>query len=286
MAGERSGGYDHPGDPVNVHEAPAKVNLVLRVGRERPDGYHDVVSLMARIDLVDVLMVAPAARTSVTCPDIPGGDTLVTRALHAFRHAARHHGGFHVGIAKRIPIGAGLGGGSSDAAAALRAANGLVDDPLDEAELTAVAAEIGADVPFFLGPPVAIARGRGDVCTPGPALPSCGLVVAHPGRPLMTRDVYAAYAPRNHLEQSIPAPETLEDLAELVENDLAEAAERLEPRCAALREGLVARGARAAAVTGSGSAVFGLFATLDEAEAAARDLPGAAWARAATLSRT
>ena len=126
---------------MNVHEAPAKINLVLRVGRERPDGYHDVVSLMARIDLVDVLMVAPAARTSVTCPDIPGGDTLVTRALHAFRHAARHGGGFHVGIAKRIPIGAGLGGGSSDAAAALRAANGLVDDPLDEAELAAVAAE-------------------------------------------------------------------------------------------------------------------------------------------------
>lgn len=271
---------------MNIHEAPAKLNLVLHVGRERGDGYHEIVSLMARIDIVDVVMVAPAARTSVTCPDIPGGDTLVTRALHALKHATHHPGGFHVGIAKRIPIGAGLGGGSSDAAAALRAANEQLDDPLDDAELESLAAEVGSDVPFFLGPPVAIVRGRGTECVPGPPLPACAFLIAHPGRALATRDVYEAYRPRRALAAAIPTPQTVAELAALVDNDLGEVAEQLEPRCRELREALLDRGALAASVTGSGSAVFGVFATEAEAGAAAPQLPAAAWLRAATLSRT
>jgi 4-diphosphocytidyl-2-C-methyl-D-erythritol kinase len=271
-----------------LERAPAKINLVLRVGPRRADGYHEVVSLMARVDVADTLTVAPADRTVVECPGLEGGDTLVTRALTAFLEAVgpeRAPGGFHAVIAKRIPAGAGLGGGSSDAAASLRAANRLCGGPLGAAALSAVAATIGSDVPFFLGPAIAIARGRGEQVAPGPQLPPVGVVLAHPGRPLATRDVYEAYraaGPAAALDLPDPVP-SLAVLASLVANDLGPVAERLEPACRALRLELTARGAAAACVTGSGSAVFGLFSDLAAATVAAENLPGAAWARAATL---
>ena len=272
-----------------LERAPAKINLVLRVGQRRTDGYHEVVSLMARVDIADTLTVARAERTVVDCPGLEGGDTLVTRALNAFLAAAgpdRVPGGFHAVVAKRIPAGAGLGGGSSDAAAALRAANRLCGEPLSAADLAAVAATIGSDVPFFLGPAVAIARGRGVQLVPAPQLPPAAVVLAHPGRPLATRDVYDAYraaGPAMALDLPDPVP-SLAALASLVANDLGPVAERLEPGCRALRLALSDRGAAAACVTGSGSAVFGLFPDLAAASAAAAALPGAAWARAATLS--
>ena len=195
-----------------LERAPAKINLVLRVGPRRPDGYHEVVSLMARVDVADTLTVARADRTVVECPGLEGGDTLVTRALTAFLDRVgpeRVAGGFHAVVAKQVPAGAGLGGGSSDAAAALRAANRLCGEPLSAEALAAVAATIGSDVPFFLGPAVAIARGRGVQLAPGPQLPPIALVLAHPGRPLATRDVYEAYraaGPAAALDLPDPVP--------------------------------------------------------------------------------
>jgi len=272
--------------------APAKINLLLRVGGRRPDGYHEVASLMARVDVADTLTVAPAERTVVDCPGLEGGDTLVTRALQAFVDAVEPGvapDGFHAVVVKRIPAGAGLGGGSSDAAAALRAANRLCGDPLSVAELSELAATIGSDVPFFLGPPSAIAVGRGEQVVPGPALPPVGVVLAFPGRPLATRDVYDAYQPAvvdvSAAADAIPSRVgSLVELADLVANDLAPVAEELEPACRALRLALTARGAAAACVTGSGSAVFGLFSDLAAASDAAAGLTEAAWAEAATLS--
>ena len=272
-----------------VEQAPAKINLVLRVGPRRPDGYHEVASLMARVDLADSLTLARAVRTVVECPGLEGGDTLVTRALAAFVAAVGTDlvpGGFHAVVTKAIPAGTGLGGGSSDAAAALRGANRLCGLPLGADELSAVAATIGSDVPFFLGPAVAIARGRGVQLVPGPQLPPVAVVLAHPGRPLATRDEYEAYRAAgplagNEVPDSIPS---LASLASLVANDLGPVAEQLEPDCRALRLELLARGAAAACVTGSGSAVFGLFADLVSATSAAAALPGAAWTRAATLA--
>ena len=275
-----------------LERAPAKINLLLRVGGRREDGYHDVVSLMARVDVADTLTVAPAAATLVECAALPGGDTLVTRALQAFVEAVGPDAGpagFHAVVVKRIPAGAGLGGGSSDAAAALRGANRLCGEPLDTAALMAVAATIGSDVPFFLGPPSAIALGRGERVLSGPALPPVGVVLAFPGRPLATRDVYEAYTPA--VADVAPAaaaiPRTigsLVELADLVANDLAPVAEHLEPACRALRLELIARGAAAACVTGSGSAVFGLFPDTVAAATAAAGLPEATWAQGATLS--
>ena len=271
--------------------APAKINLLLRVGGRRPDGYHEVVSLLTRVDVADTLTLAPAARTVVDCPALEGGDTLVTRALQAFTAAVESGvapDGFHAVVAKRIPAGAGLGGGSSDAAAALRAANRLCGDPLSAPQLTELAATIGSDVPFFLGPPSAIVRGRGEQVAPGPVLPVVGIVLAFPGRPLATRDVYDAYQPAvadvASAADAIPARiGSLVELADLVANDLAPVAEgRAGVSRAAPRPDRARR--RAASVTGSGSAVFGLFADLAAATDAAAGLPGATWAEAATLS--
>lgn len=269
--------------------APAKINLVLRVGPRRTDGYHEIVSLMTRVGLADSLTLTRAARTVVECPGLEGGDTLVTRALAAFVAAVgadRVPGGFHAVVTKEVPAGAGLGGGSSDAAAALRGANRLSGSPLAPDELAAIAATIGSDVPFFLGPARAIARGRGVQLAPGPSLPPVAVVLAHPGRPLATRDVYEAYRPSGPITvPELPAAiDSLAALAALVANDLGPVAEQLEPGCRALRLALLGLGAAAACVTGSGSAVFGLFPDLASATAAAGSLPDAAWARAATLS--
>jgi 4-diphosphocytidyl-2-C-methyl-D-erythritol kinase len=274
-------------DAATTVLAPAKVNLVLRVGPRRPDGYHGLVTLLARVDLADVLLVSEADRTFVDCPALPGGDTLVTRALLLLAEATGHPRGFHVHIDKRIPHGAGLGGGSADAAAALRHANDLVERPLPPAELDRLAAEIGSDVPALLRDGPVVARGRGERVEPFPALPACGIALAHPGRVLATRDVYARYRPADApLPASIAPPADLDALAALVANDLQAPAEELEPRCAELRVALLERGALAAAVSGSGSAVFGLFPARQDAERAIANLPGAAWAQAATLGTT
>lgn len=271
-------------DDACVVRACAKVNLVLRVGPSRPDGYHELVTLIARISLADVLLVSDAPGVAVDCPGLPGGDTLVTRALRLLCEAAGHSGGFHVHIDKRIPHGAGLGGGSADAAAALRSANDLLPRPLIDAELHRVAAMIGSDVPALLHDEAVVARGRGDRVEALGDLPVGHLALAHPGRPLATRDVYQAYVPADRpLPEAIALPRTLEEMAALVENDLAATAEELEPGCRDLREQLAAAGAMAACVSGSGSVVFGLFRTEQEAATAAANLEGAPWTATAAL---
>lgn len=274
-------------DDAAIVRACAKVNLVLRVGPRRPDGYHELATLIARISLADVLLVSHAPQTTVDCPGLPGGDTLVTRALGMLQEASGYPGGFHVHIDKRIPHGAGLGGGSADAAAALRTANALMPGPLPLAELHRIAGAIGSDVPALLHDDATVARGRGDrVEVLGP-LPGAWLALAHPGRPLATRDVYARYTPRDEpLPELIALPRTVDEMAAMVVNDLGAAAEALEPACGELRAALAERGALAAAVSGSGSVVFGLFRERQEAEAAIANLPGAEWTATAAIGRT
>jgi 4-diphosphocytidyl-2-C-methyl-D-erythritol kinase len=270
-------------DPTIVR-ACAKINLVLRVGPKRPDGYHELVTLIARVGLAEVLLIDTAAHTTVTCPGLPGGDTLVTRALELLCQAAGYDGGFTVHIDKRIPHGAGLGGGSADAAAALRFANELLPTPLIPSELTRIAALIGSDVPALLHDEATLARGRGEHVEVLGELPHSYLVLAHPGHPLATRDVYAAYHPVDRpLPSTIALPTTLDELVDVVENDLAVPAEQLEPACTALREELIAAGALTANVSGSGSVVFGIFATEQEAEAASANLIHAKWKVTSTL---
>jgi len=269
-----------------IVRAPAKINLILRVAPPRPDGYHPVLSLMARVGIADTLALRPAPDIRVSCAALPAGDTLVTRALALLCDAAGHDGGFHVRIDKRIPVGAGLGGGSSDAAAALAAANDLLGAPMTPRDLLDIAGAIGSDVAFFLGPAAQIAEGRGERCRPAPPLPPAAVAIAQPADPLATGDVYAAYRGVEHLPAALPVARTLAELAAVIENDLQPVVDRLVPGCRLLREGLLDRGALAAAVSGSGSAVFGLFATDEAARDAIVELPGAAWTTATRLAVT
>ena len=160
-----------------VVEAPAKVNLVLRVGARRADGYHNVDTLFAAVGLCDRMRLERAAAgiaVEVTGADLGDPrDNLVYRAARAYLDARGERGGVAIRLQKRIPVGGGLGGGSSDAAATLRCLDELFQPPAGVAALTEVARGLGADVPFFLSPsPLALGGGRGDHLTPLPPLPS------------------------------------------------------------------------------------------------------------------
>ena len=148
-----------------VLACPAKLNLLLAVTGRRPDGFHELVSVVAPVEFGDTLTVEPAGEFSLTCDDsaVPAdGTNLVLKTAQAFRAATGWRGGARFSLVKRIPVGAGLGGGSSDAAAALTALNGLAGGVLAPAALAQVAAEVGSDCALFLpGGPV-VMRGRGD----------------------------------------------------------------------------------------------------------------------------
>jgi 4-diphosphocytidyl-2-C-methyl-D-erythritol kinase len=266
--------------------APAKVNLLLRVGPRRPDGYHELASLIVALDVGDELELEPSAATTVEAPGLDGGDTLVSRALELLVQRTGYEGGFAVRLDKRVPVGAGLGGGSADAGVALRLANSLLPAPLEPAALTALAAEVGSDVPFFAAGFVAAEmRGRGEAVRSVRLHARPAIALAWPGVSVSTADVYAGYSSpwseqgfaRAGESIALAARADLRTLAALVANDLGDVAERLCPGSAALRRELRTRGALVSAVSGSGSAVFGIFETRQAAQAAVVDLPGAVW---------
>jgi 4-diphosphocytidyl-2-C-methyl-D-erythritol kinase len=275
--------------------AGLKINLSLRVGRRRDDGYHELATVLVALPLGDGLELEPAPSTLVEAPGLAGGDGLVTRALRLLASRAGHAEGWRVRIEKRTPVGAGLGGGSADAGLALRLANATLREPLAPEALIALAAEVGSDVPFFAaGCAAALARGRGEQlepCTVGGG--GVWAVVAWPGIELSTAAVYARYRPAEGADGRVAALAAgpfaaagAGELAALVENDLAVPAEQLCPPAAALRAGLLACGALTACVSGSGSAVFGLFAGAREAEQGRAGVAGdASWTALAPLPR-
>jgi len=234
--------------------ARAKLNLSLLVTGRRPDGYHEVDTVLQAIDLHDLLEAEPAGETSleVVGEAPPDAENLVLKAHAALEDASGHRLPTRFRLHKRIPPGAGLGGGSSDAAAALRLAaslHGLKVDP-------ALAAGLGADVPFFLCGGAARATGRGEhlrPCAPG----GPWFAVAWPGFGLSTADVYRRW----------------DEAGGEGENQLLRAALQVEPRLAAFAEAL-GPGWR---MTGSGSAFFTARATQAEAEADRRSAPQQVW---------
>ncbi len=255
--------------------APAKINLALVVGARRDDGKHDLLTVYQRVDLGDRITVMPAARTTV---DGFAADTTVRAALAALPAPY----GWRVRITKKIPVAAGLGGGSSDAATALRLANAQLAEPLDGARLHELAAGIGADVPFFLrdGPQL----GSGDGSTLEPlALPQDFVVLLLLPRGAAkgsTAEVYAAFDARDGgrgweeraatLRSALANVRRPRDLAALPPNDLASS-----PLAADLLE----LGAFRADVSGAGPAVYALFHRRADAQRAERTLrrAGRAW---------
>ena len=257
-----------------VVDAPAKLNLFLEVLGRRPDGYHDLATVMAPIDLADTLELRPAPRFSleVEGADLPGTNTVV-KAWRALRRRRRVPA-VRVRLVKRIPAGSGLGGGSSDAAAFLRAMEVLAGPGLP---IEAVAAEIGSDVNFFLQPRPALCTGRGERVAPlGFPLPVWA-VVAWPGVGLSTAEVYRRVRefltprPRPVMDflnrASSPGPG---DLGRALFNRLEKAATELRPELAALLRRLSRLPFAGVRMTGSGSAVYGLCRGQEEARALAR----------------
>jgi 4-diphosphocytidyl-2-C-methyl-D-erythritol kinase len=263
--------------------AYAKLNLVLHVGRPREDGLHPVCSVMASIDLADEVTAEPSdsGHDSVECRGVPG-DNLAARALTEFRSRA---GGdlppLTVVIDKRIPVAAGLGGGSADAAAVLRMANELAGNPLAHEELVRLAADLGSDVPSQLDPCHALVQGTGERIE-AMQLPHLAAVLMPDAHGLSTAAVYAELdrleggraeldpGPLRRLDGSEPR-----ELVDALENDLQPAALSLRPDLEHRLDALRAAGALGAAVSGSGPTCFGLFADRPAASRAAEQLPGA-----------
>lgn len=251
--------------------AYAKLNLTLDILRRRSDGYHDLQMVMQSIDLADELTITPAqgaGTMSTTLTYLPNdGRNLAQMAAAAFRQAAGTGPEVDISIRKRIPVCAGMAGGSSDAAAVLRAMNALTGRPFSPERLAEIGAAVGSDVPYCVLGGTALAEGRGELLTPLPPLPACHVVVCKPPFPISTPQLFGRVDVRR-----IPRrPDTAGLLAALSAGDLSGVARRmynvfedvLEPRrqaeINAIKAALIDCGALGAAMTGSGPTVFGLF---------------------------
>lgn len=264
--------------------APSKVNLWLRVLGRRADGFHELDTLFQAVGLCDEVTVyrrgGEGVALSVDGADLgPTRENLAYRAALAFRDAAGSAAGSHavdIRLRKRIPAGAGLGGGSSDAAAVLRCLNVLWGTPLAPAVLVEVGASLGSDVPFFLGDAtLARGRGRGEILEPLRPLPEAQLVLVLPPVHVATGPAYGALARHRAVhgtETGVAPPEgdtSWLDLAEVASNDFELVVPAAHPPVGAALEELRAAGARPALLSGSGGACFGVFPGERAAAAAA-----------------
>lgn len=266
--------------------ARAKVNLFLHVGPPDADGYHPLASLVAFADVGDVVSVAPSDRLSLSLTgpfagSLAGeGDNLILKALRALGQATGVEPALAVTLDKRLPIAAGLGGGSSDAGVALRLADEALGLGLGEDGLSELSRVVGADGPMCLAMRSAWAEGIGDRLEFEPGLPPLHAVLANPGRPSPTGAVYRAYdaGPARSADRPAPprdgsAPVVIDWLSGL-RNDLEAPAVALEPGIGAALDAMAASGARLTRMSGSGATVFGLFEDADSATRAAAELHG------------
>jgi 4-diphosphocytidyl-2-C-methyl-D-erythritol kinase len=277
----------------SVHlPAFAKINLCLHILGRRPDGYHELRTIFQAISLHDELRVVPrrgrgielAVKSTVELSRadgqaLRGRDNLVWRAAEAMRRELGMRAGVHIELAKNIPVGRGLGGGSSDAAAAMRGMLRLAKRRVPPERLIPIAAHLGADVPFFLFGGRALGVGRGDEIYPLPDGPKRSVVVVSPaGIAVSTREAYRWAGARLTKRE---APRKLGRFCALCwsppgagfENDFEAPVFRRYPRLARIRRELLRRGAAEAALAGSGSAVFGVFPNPAQARRAAYGFP-------------
>ena len=260
-----------------VEKAYAKVNLTLAVGEKRLDGYHEVVSVMQRVSLHDTLTAEQTQEgITLTCSDpaLPAGEeNLAHRAASLFFRETGIAGGAALTLEKRIPSQAGLGGGSSDAASVLLALRKLYAPALSDTELETMAAALGSDVPFFIRGGTQLATGRGEVLSPLPPLTDGRFVIVKPTESFSTPAMYrrldnlppACTPPLPPLQDGLPA------LAAGLFNRF-EAAIPAGSAVWDIKARLAAYGALASLLSGSGSAVFGLFDTETAARAAVEAL--------------
>jgi 4-diphosphocytidyl-2-C-methyl-D-erythritol kinase len=270
--------------PENIYrvKTPAKLNIRLKITGLRPDGYHELVSIMVPIDLFDLLELDVNRNRSeirLTCEGLPvpaDKTNLVTKAARSFFSETALDEGVSIKLTKKIPVAAGMGGGSSDAAATLLALNEMWSRPLTLSRLHGLAAQLGADVPFFLYSRPAIATGIGENLEPLTKWPRFWYVIVTPSIQVSTSWVYRhlklkltpneyTYIKKSLSREEIP-------ISHLLENDLEKVTSASFPIIHRVKRHLTQGGAEGALMTGSGPSVFGVFLTEDLAVSAKRQI--------------
>ena len=256
---------------LKIYEkAPAKINLMLDVLRKRPDGFHEVEMVMTMIDLADRLELSELPRDTIIITSQAGyipldEKNLAFKAARLIKDRFDVRKGVHIHLDKKIPVAAGLAGGSSDAAAALRGLNRLWNLAIPEKELLKLGAELGSDVPFCVTGGTALATGRGEILTPLPSPPQGWAIVAKPPINVSTADVYGrlqANRIQNHpsAQAMVSALEkgSFPDMCASLGNVLEDVTLRMHPEVSQLKEAMMKLGADGALMSGSGPTVFGL----------------------------
>ncbi len=263
-------------DNITV-KAYGKINIALDILGRRPDGYHEVSMIMQSVSLADELVFEKTCEPGITlmCDknEIAGDTNIICKAYHALNAyiasrdcASGCLGGVRCTLTKNIPIAAGMAGGSTDAAATLKALNELFELGLSSSELADIAVKLGADVPYCLMGGTALSEGIGEKLTALPSLPECSIVLVHPHISVSTKEVYEAYDRVNHtfhpdiarIRQYIEAGD-LEGMCTLAGNVLEEATIPMHPQISDIKKGLAHFNPLCTLMTGSGPTVFALF---------------------------
>jgi 4-diphosphocytidyl-2-C-methyl-D-erythritol kinase len=262
---------------------PAKINFCLSVLGKRADGYHEVEMVMQMVALYDEVTVSLGRKgIEVSCDtaSVPSGEGNVAwKAAKELLKSAGNSAGLTIAIKKSIPVAAGLGGGSSNAAAVLAAANRLLGTGFGPDALAGIGARIGMDVPFFFFGPTAIARGRGEVVAPLPPAPRCWVLLVNPGFETATAWVYKNLNLRLTKKGGCTkiARLTVRNIAEGLHNDLEAVTAAAHPVINRIEDALLAQKALGAGMSGSGPTVFGIFETESSCRAAAANLSNEGW---------
>ncbi|GAC1447280.1 MAG: 4-(cytidine 5'-diphospho)-2-C-methyl-D-erythritol kinase [Desulfuromonadaceae bacterium] len=259
--------------------APAKINYMLDVIGKRPDGYHDLRMIMQRVNLCDeiTLTLTNTPGINVTCnskgaPD--GPENIAWKAARALLDRADSGIGVNIEIIKNIPVAAGLGGGSSDAASVLMGMNELLRLGLTEQKLMDTGCKLGADVPFFIFKTTALAEGIGEKLTPLPEMPKCWILLINPGVHVSTAWVYRSLKLTSERELN-KLPEffdSIEHVVSILSNDLEAVTIPAFPVISGIKARLMNLGAAGSLMSGSGPTVFGVFKSFDAAEVARREI--------------
>lgn len=260
-------------------KAPAKVNYLLDVIRRRPDGYHDLRMIMQRVNLCDEISIAltPTSRITVCCgkDGVPDGpDNIAWKAARAMLDLSGGAMGAAISIVKNIPVAAGLGGGSSDAATVLMGMNALLELNLTDQRLMEIGVALGADVPFFIFKKTALAEGIGEQLRAMPSMPALWVLLVNPGLHVSTAWVYKNLRLTSR-EELAKLPEffrTAEDVGAILSNDLESVTIPSFPVIADIKNAMMRMGAVGAMMSGSGPTVFGLYRDRESAVAAGSSL--------------
>ena len=274
----------------SIHWAPAKLNIRLKITARRPDGYHELVSIMVPVGLYDrlELQITPFRRVEISCKGFSAPadeENLACRAATAFFVYTGMNHGLSIKLTKNIPVSAGLGGGSSDAACVLKALNQALSCPLTAKELAELALDLGADVPFFLKERPCIARGIGEILEPIEKWPELWYVIIMPHIRVSTSWVYRKLnlSPSDRSkeikltndEYQYNITNLKEDpfvISRILDNDLEKVTAARYPVIESRKESLIKAGAEGALMSGSGPSVFGVFKSEEKAHQAKTSL--------------